>query len=156
MTSLHWRLRAAILPSRIRFITRSFLSLAAFAALLAPAHAVIVRGRVTDSLGRAVPGARVQLIERGKVAAIAYAADDGSYEIRSADAGRFHSSAWLGAASSSARLRSGRRFTCPGVNASTSDRRKQACISDRLSSRLSPESREPSAYSFSIPATAAG
>src|SRR5579875_809177 len=54
-----------------------------------PAHAVIVRGRVTDALGKPLPGARVQLIEGGQVAAIGYATADGSYEIRSADAGRF-------------------------------------------------------------------
>ncbi|HEY4008732.1 MAG TPA: TonB-dependent receptor [Acidobacteriaceae bacterium] len=60
-----------------------------FAALAAQARAVIVRGRVTDALGKGLRGARVQLIEHGKVAAIAFAADDGSYEIRSADAGRF-------------------------------------------------------------------
>ncbi len=53
------------------------------------AHAVVIRGRVTDPLGKAVPGARVQLVEAGKVVSIAYAASDGSYEIRSGDAGRF-------------------------------------------------------------------
>jgi iron complex outermembrane receptor protein/vitamin B12 transporter len=89
MNSLLRRLRAAVLSSRIRFATRIALSIFVFALLLAPAHAVIVRGRVTDALGRAVPGARVQLIEHGKVAGIGYAASDGSYEIRSADAGRF-------------------------------------------------------------------
>ena len=89
MNSLHWRLRATFLSSRIRFAARLFLSTLAFAVLLAPARAVIVRGRVTDALGKPVPGARVQLIEQGKVAAIGYATADGSYEIRSADAGRF-------------------------------------------------------------------
>ena len=54
-----------------------------------PLHAVVVRGRVTDALGRAVPGGRVQLVERGQVVAMAYAAPDGTYEIRSSDAGRF-------------------------------------------------------------------
>jgi len=53
------------------------------------ANAVVVRGHVTDVLGRPVSGARVQLIEAGKVASIAYAGPDGSYEIRWADAGRF-------------------------------------------------------------------
>ena len=53
------------------------------------ARAVIVRGRVTDALGKAVPGARVQLIEQGQVVTLGYAAADGSYEVRSADAGRF-------------------------------------------------------------------
>lgn len=89
MTSLHWRLRATIFAPRIRFVARVFLSTVGFAVLLVPARAVIVRGHVTDALGRAVPGARVQLIGHGKVAAIGYAAADGTYEIRSADAGRF-------------------------------------------------------------------
>jgi iron complex outermembrane receptor protein/vitamin B12 transporter len=49
----------------------------------------VVRGRVTDALGAPVAGGRVQLIERGKVIAIAYAGVDGSYELRTADGGRF-------------------------------------------------------------------
>jgi vitamin B12 transporter len=72
-----------------RIVARVFLSTFLFSLLALPARAVIVRGRVTDALGKAVPGARVQLIERGKVAAIGYADADGAYEIRSADAGRF-------------------------------------------------------------------
>jgi iron complex outermembrane receptor protein/vitamin B12 transporter len=89
MNLLPWRLRATTISTRIRFAARLFLSTFGFAVLLVPARAVIVRGRVTDALGRALPGARVQLIEQGKVAAIGYATTDGSYEIRSADAGRF-------------------------------------------------------------------
>ncbi len=54
-----------------------------------PARAIIVRGRVTDALGKPVPGARVQLIEQGQVVTIAYAAQDGTYEVRSSDSGRF-------------------------------------------------------------------
>ena len=53
------------------------------------AHAVFVQGRITDALGRGVPGGRVQLIEKGAVVAIAYGDDKGAYEIRSGDAGRF-------------------------------------------------------------------
>ena len=53
------------------------------------AKAVVVRGRVTDALGKPVPGARVQLIEAGKVEALAYAVADGSFEIRDGDSGRF-------------------------------------------------------------------
>lgn len=65
---------------------------AAAAALLSScvaAHAVVIRGRVIDPLGKAIGGARVQLIEGGQVVAIAYAGADGSYELRSGDAGRF-------------------------------------------------------------------
>ncbi len=54
-----------------------------------PAVAVVVRGRVTDPLGRGVGGARVQLVEGGKVISIAYASSDGTYELRSGDSGRF-------------------------------------------------------------------
>ncbi|MBB5066125.1 TonB-dependent receptor plug domain-containing protein [Granulicella mallensis] len=68
---------------------RSVFALLLLAAFGTAAHAVIVRGHVTDVLGRPVPGARVQLIESGKVSAIAYSEEDGSYEIRYAGAGRF-------------------------------------------------------------------
>jgi vitamin B12 transporter len=53
------------------------------------AEAVVIRGRVTDALGRPVPGGRVQLVEAGKVVALAYAGPDGSYEIRFSGSGRF-------------------------------------------------------------------
>jgi vitamin B12 transporter len=52
-------------------------------------EAVVVRGRVTDALGKPLPGGVVRLVEGGKVVAIGYADQNGSYEIRSADAGRF-------------------------------------------------------------------
>ncbi len=54
-----------------------------------PAYAVVVRGRVTDPLGKSIGGARVQLVEAGKVISLAYAAGDGTYELRSGDSGRF-------------------------------------------------------------------
>ena len=57
--------------------------------LAAGAHAVVVRGSVTDALGAPVAGGRVQLVERGKVIAIAYADANGNYELRSSDGGRF-------------------------------------------------------------------
>jgi vitamin B12 transporter len=63
-----------------------------FAALLissTPARAVVVRGVVTDPLGRPVPLARVQLIQGQKAVAIGIAGADGSFEIRSTLAGRF-------------------------------------------------------------------
>ncbi len=53
------------------------------------AHAVVVRGRVTDALGAPVPGGQVRLVEAGKVVALAYANPDGTYELRSGDSGRF-------------------------------------------------------------------
>lgn len=58
-------------------------------AVALPMHAIVIRGRVTDPLGKGIGGARVQLVEAGKVASIAYANPDGSFELRSGDAGRF-------------------------------------------------------------------
>jgi iron complex outermembrane receptor protein/vitamin B12 transporter len=57
-----------------------------------PAHAVIIRGKVTDSLGRPLPGSRVQLIslsEGARNIADTIAGYDGTYELRSSLAGRF-------------------------------------------------------------------
>src|ERR1700753_4265598 len=75
-----------VLRTRLK---RTLLSTAAIALLAIPAHAVIIRGHVTDALGKAVPNARVQLIAQGQVAAIGYSDDSGAYDIRSADSGRF-------------------------------------------------------------------
>ena len=50
---------------------------------------MVVRGVVTDALGRPVPGARVQLIQGPRPVAIAIAGADGSFEVRSTLAGRF-------------------------------------------------------------------
>ena len=80
--------RQAALSSRA-----SFLTLAAFLittlAVTPPARAVVVRGIVTDALGKPVPGARVQLIQGRNAVAIGVANADGSYEIRSTQSGRF-------------------------------------------------------------------
>ena len=61
--------------------------------LLAPAaRAVVVRGKVTDTLGRPLPGARVQLISLAggaRNAADTISGIDGSYELRTDLAGRF-------------------------------------------------------------------
>ena len=53
------------------------------------AHAVVVRGHVTDATGKPIAGARVQLIEAGSVVSVVYADDKGHYEIRFSEAGRF-------------------------------------------------------------------
>jgi len=53
------------------------------------AHAVVVRGHVTDATGKPIGGARVQLVEGGSVVAVVYADPDGHYEIRFSDGGRF-------------------------------------------------------------------
>ena len=89
---------AIIGRSLAAFLLRAsgFSTLAAFLLLLSvfalfdlPAHAVVVHGVVTDALGLPVPGARVQLVQGQKAVAIGMAGVDGSYEIRSTEAGRF-------------------------------------------------------------------
>jgi len=79
-----------------RLVLRASCALAVFLFLasyflvsVVPARAVVVRGVVTDALGRPVPGARIQLIQGPRPVAIAIAGTDGSYQIRSALAGRF-------------------------------------------------------------------
>ena len=63
-------------------------SLAIFSLTYA-AHAVVVRGTVTDPLGAVVGGARVQLIQGKQGVAAVLTNPDGSFEIRSASPGRF-------------------------------------------------------------------
>lgn len=73
-----------------RFLTLAvFLLSQLFFVLATPVHAVVVHGVVTDPLGRPVPGARIQLIQEQKAVAVAVSGMDGSYEIRSTEAGRF-------------------------------------------------------------------
>lgn len=81
------RLRAAVCPWSAP-VRRAFAP-AILLLLQASAHAVVVRGRVTDALGAPIPGARVQLIENGQSVAFGIALSDGSYEIRYANSGRF-------------------------------------------------------------------
>ena len=54
-----------------------------------PARAVVVRGVVRDGQGRVIPGARVQLILGQRTASYAITGNDGSFEIRDGDSGRF-------------------------------------------------------------------
>jgi vitamin B12 transporter len=88
---MNWPLRrnAASLSSRARFTQRLVFTLLLGFIASTCAQAVVVRGHVTDALSKPVPGGMVRLVEGGKVVAIAYAGSDGSYEIRSSDAGRF-------------------------------------------------------------------
>ena len=53
------------------------------------AHAVVVRGVVTDSLGAVVPGATLALMENGRVIVRTSTGADGSYELSCGDQGRF-------------------------------------------------------------------
>ena len=74
-------------PARRLSATLSLLAVALISTL--SANAVIVRGTVTDPLGAAVVGARVQLIQGRQVAAVAVTGPDGTFEIRSTAPGRF-------------------------------------------------------------------
>lgn len=76
LAAIVWRAPAA----RFTFFAVLFCSLA---------HAVVIRGRVTTPLGAGVARARVQLIEGGQAVAETMTDQDGSFEIRSADSGRF-------------------------------------------------------------------
>jgi vitamin B12 transporter len=83
---------AGRLPAR--FVLRAQSLLAAFLILSfvfsgAPLLAVVVRGVVTDALGKPIPTARVQLIQGPKAVAVGITGPDGAYEIRYADSGRF-------------------------------------------------------------------
>ena len=76
--------------SSASLVLRALFTFAAFLLFTSlPSSAVVVRGVVTDPLGRPVAAARVQLIQGPKAVAVAITGPDGAYEIRFADAGRF-------------------------------------------------------------------
>lgn len=68
---------------------RSVIAALLFVCAAASAHAVVVRGTVTDRLGAAVRGAHVNLIQNGKAVTSAVSGSDGSFELTSASTGRF-------------------------------------------------------------------
>jgi len=76
-------------PPPHRTAISHLLTLAATFLLALPAHAVIVRGTVTNPLGAPVANARVQLIHGRQVAAFTVSGPDGTFEIRSTAPGRF-------------------------------------------------------------------
>jgi vitamin B12 transporter len=76
--------------SAVASTLRTLAALAAILTFAVPgARAVIVRGTVTDPLGAAVAGARVQLIQGKSAIAASLTGPDGSFEIRSTAPGRF-------------------------------------------------------------------
>lgn len=79
----------ASLPLRAHSLRRFAFTFFLLLLPVASARAVVVRGRVTTALGTAIPGARVQLVESGNTIAQGYAGADGSFEIRTGEAGRF-------------------------------------------------------------------
>ncbi len=73
-----------------RFVAlAAFLLLSLFGVFAPTACAVVVRGVVTDALGKPIPLARIQLIRGQKAVAVGVSGLDGSYEIRSTESGRF-------------------------------------------------------------------
>lgn len=68
---------------------RSIFTLATLTMVAASAHAVDVRGRVTDALGAPIPGGRVQLVQDGQVVAFGIADASGQYEIHYGGGGRY-------------------------------------------------------------------
>jgi vitamin B12 transporter len=72
-----------------RKATLSLLTFIAAALLTIPAKAVIVRGVVATPFGVPLGNARVELIQGKQVAAFTFTQQDGTYEIRSGNAGRF-------------------------------------------------------------------
>jgi iron complex outermembrane receptor protein/vitamin B12 transporter len=83
------RRHAASLSLRAKFKRRAALTLLQLVLSAICAHAVVVRGHVTDALGTPIPGGRVQLIQGGEVVAVVYADDHGAFEVRSSNSGRF-------------------------------------------------------------------
>ena len=72
-----------------RFLTLAAFLFTSFVFFTAAARAVVVRGVVTDALGKPVAAARVQLVLGQKAVAVGVSGADGLYEIRSTEAGRF-------------------------------------------------------------------
>jgi vitamin B12 transporter len=67
------------------------LSLISFLLVFAlPLRAVVVNGRVTDSLGRPIANANISLIQNGKVIVAGRTRSDGSYQLTSSATGRFY------------------------------------------------------------------
>ncbi|HEX2916898.1 MAG TPA: carboxypeptidase-like regulatory domain-containing protein, partial [Edaphobacter sp.] len=82
-------MQASARPSAASPLFRLLGALALFLFATVASRAVVIRGAVTDPLGAAVPGARVQLIQGKSVAGSAVSGPDGSFEIRSTGSGRF-------------------------------------------------------------------
>jgi iron complex outermembrane receptor protein/vitamin B12 transporter len=82
-------MQASARPSAASPLFHLLFAFAIFVFAGIPLQAVVIRGTVTDPLGAAVPGARVQLIQGKSVAGSALSGPDGSFEIRSTASGRF-------------------------------------------------------------------
>ena len=91
-TSSTQTLEAPLIAARIHTFGRATSRISALLALIALptfAHAVIIRGTVTDPLGAVVAGARVRLVQGTESIAFGVSGPDGTYEIRSTAKGRF-------------------------------------------------------------------
>ena len=78
-----------VAPLKLKRIRSAVSALLLVFAVTLTAHAVVVRGTVTDPLGAVVVGARVQLIQGQKSIAFGVSGADGTFEVRSAEPGRF-------------------------------------------------------------------
>ncbi|HEY0785309.1 MAG TPA: TonB-dependent receptor plug domain-containing protein, partial [Acidobacteriaceae bacterium] len=74
----------------IHRLWRGFALLIASLGATCPLYAVVVRGLVTDSLGRPISHAVVALVDNGRVVESVTSGADGSYQLSSATAGRFY------------------------------------------------------------------
>lgn len=83
------RFSAASLSNNFNFFSRRLLAALLLVCAAVSAHAVVVRGTVTDRLGAAVRGAHVNLVQDGHVVASVVSGYDGSFELTSGNSGRF-------------------------------------------------------------------
>ncbi len=83
------RFSALSLLSNLSSCVRGLIAALIVVCAAASAHAVVVRGTVTDRLGAAVIGAHINLMQEGKVVTSAVSGSDGSFELTAASTGRF-------------------------------------------------------------------
>jgi vitamin B12 transporter len=81
-------LRSGRLPFRPLFLFTG--AAAAALGLATSAHAIAVRGTVTDQLNRPISGAYVALVDNGKIVITTRTAFDGTYALSTSSAGRYY------------------------------------------------------------------
>ncbi len=74
----------------LRALRRLTLIPAALLLAALPLRAVVVTGRVTDTLGRPIANSNISLIQNGKVVIVSKTQSDGSYRLASSATGRFY------------------------------------------------------------------
>jgi vitamin B12 transporter len=76
--------------SRRKYLLPFSLCLFLILSVALPIRAAIVRGTVTNSLGKAIVHANVVLLQKGQIVAIAVTRSDGTYQISSSVSGQFY------------------------------------------------------------------